>query len=250
MKGVIAILIVLSIFLFSTSITFAGLNEGLVAHYTFDGNTNDASVNGNDGARDGAIWTTDRFGHDDSALSFDGTDDAIIINDSESLNFNDDNLLTVSAWVNLASYEHTEYDRIVGHYSANGNEREYYLGITPENPISDANLFVFAVSSDGTSGHEIYSQTHFELSVWYHVVGIYDGAFIRLYANRIEEASSAYTAGIYNGTTTAGYNITSGEMGHLFYVGLGNDGWYDTSGNPTGCSSGSPWFCFNNRGEL
>ncbi len=34
----------------------------------------------------------------------------------------------------------------------------------------------------------------------------------------------------YDGTTTAGYNITTSEMGHLFYVGLGNKGYYDTSG--------------------
>src|SRR3989338_7418018 len=42
----------------------------------------------------------------------------------------------------------------------------------------------------------------------------------------------------YNGTTTGGFNITSGEMGHLFYTELGNKGWYDTFGQLTGCSSG------------
>jgi hypothetical protein len=36
----------------------------------------------------------------------------------------------------------------------------------------------------------------------------------------------------YDGTTTAGYNITNSEMGHLFYTELGNKGRYDTSGNP------------------
>jgi hypothetical protein len=35
----------------------------------------------------------------------------------------------------------------------------------------------------------------------------------------------------YNGTTTAGYNITTSEMGHLFYESLKNKGRYDTSGN-------------------
>jgi len=34
----------------------------------------------------------------------------------------------------------------------------------------------------------------------------------------------------YDGTTTAGYNITSGEMGHLFYTELGNKGYYATNG--------------------
>ncbi len=37
----------------------------------------------------------------------------------------------------------------------------------------------------------------------------------------------------YDGTTTAGYNITSSEMGHLFYTELGNKGYYATDGtNP------------------
>ena len=35
----------------------------------------------------------------------------------------------------------------------------------------------------------------------------------------------------YDGTTTVGYNITSSEMGHLYYTELGNKGYYDTSGN-------------------
>ncbi|MEK6777001.1 MAG: PEP-CTERM sorting domain-containing protein [bacterium] len=35
----------------------------------------------------------------------------------------------------------------------------------------------------------------------------------------------------YDGTTTGGYNITTSEMGHLFYTELGNKGYYDTNGN-------------------
>lgn len=33
-----------------------------------------------------------------------------------------------------------------------------------------------------------------------------------------------------DGTTTAGYNITSSEMGHLFYEGLGNNGYHSITG--------------------
>jgi len=35
----------------------------------------------------------------------------------------------------------------------------------------------------------------------------------------------------YDGTTIGGFNITTSEMGHLFYTELGNKGYYDTSGN-------------------
>ncbi len=50
----------------------------------------------------------------------------------------------------------------------------------------------------------------------------------------------------YDGTTTSGYNITSSEMGHLYYTDLGNKGSYDTFGNPTGCYSN----CLTNTGPF
>jgi hypothetical protein len=34
----------------------------------------------------------------------------------------------------------------------------------------------------------------------------------------------------YTGTTTAGYNITTSEMGHLYYTELGNIAFYDVNG--------------------
>jgi hypothetical protein len=49
----------------------------------------------------------------------------------------------------------------------------------------------------------------------------------------------------YDGTTTSGYNITSSEMGYLFYTELGNKGYFDTSGNPTGCIN-----CLTNTGPF
>jgi Protein of unknown function (DUF1566)/PEP-CTERM motif len=38
----------------------------------------------------------------------------------------------------------------------------------------------------------------------------------------------------WDGTTTGGYNITSSEMGHMYYEDLGNLGYYDTSKNYVG----------------
>ncbi|MBI5055366.1 MAG: DUF1566 domain-containing protein [Nitrospirae bacterium] len=58
------------------------------------------------------------------------------------------------------------------------------------------------------------------------------------------------TALNHDGTSPcAGFNCTANEMGHLFYIELGNKGWYDTSGNPTGCSMGEQ-YCLTNRGNF
>lgn len=48
------------------------LDNGLVAHLAFDGNTTDVTGHGNDGTIVGGLtWTTDRFGNANSALKFD-----------------------------------------------------------------------------------------------------------------------------------------------------------------------------------
>jgi len=55
--------------------------------------------------------------------------------------------------------------------------------------------------------------------------------------------NGAYVYGC-DGTTTAGYNITTSEMGHLFYDELGNQGFFDTSYNyqsPYGLQNTGPF---------
>jgi len=59
--------------------------EGLVAHYPFNGNANDQSGNGNDGTVYGATLTTDRFESLNNAYEFDGADDYIEMISAQSL---------------------------------------------------------------------------------------------------------------------------------------------------------------------
>ncbi|RKY55315.1 MAG: hypothetical protein DRP89_03575, partial [Candidatus Neomarinimicrobiota bacterium] len=72
-------------------------NNGLVAYYPFNGNANDESGNGNDGTVNGATLTTDRFGNENSAYSFDGVDDYIMVQDSPELQFGT-NDFTIALW--------------------------------------------------------------------------------------------------------------------------------------------------------
>ncbi len=57
--------------------TLADLNDGLIAYYPFNGNTNDESGSGNHGNVYGATLTEDRFGNPESAYRFDGQDDYV-----------------------------------------------------------------------------------------------------------------------------------------------------------------------------
>lgn len=78
-------------FIFFLILSFCGsvinaqvnLNMGLVGHYPFSGNANDASGNNNNGAiQNGTQLTSDRFGNPNSAYNFDGIDDYIKVTDN------------------------------------------------------------------------------------------------------------------------------------------------------------------------
>ena len=75
----------------------AGLNDGLVAYYPFNGNANDVTSNANNGVVYGATLTSDRFGNPNSAYHFNGTSDYIMVEDSPSLRPQE---VTVAAWAN------------------------------------------------------------------------------------------------------------------------------------------------------
>ncbi len=72
--------------------------QGLVAYYPFSGNANDASGNGNNGAvpLSGPVLTADRFGFPNSAYSFDGVNDSIVVLDADVLDIDSG---TVCCWV-------------------------------------------------------------------------------------------------------------------------------------------------------
>ncbi|MBO0950065.1 LamG domain-containing protein [Fibrella forsythiae] len=74
------------------------LTDGLIAHYPFNGNANDASGNGHNGTVSGATLTTDRFGTPNKAYSFDGINDKIDIYTLVNFANSVDSEFSLSAW--------------------------------------------------------------------------------------------------------------------------------------------------------
>ncbi|MEO8427805.1 MAG: LamG domain-containing protein [Verrucomicrobiota bacterium] len=72
--------------------------DGLVAAYSFDGNSRDNSGNGNDAIVVGATLTQDRFGVNGSAFHFDGTNHYIVVLAPKSLPLGNA-ARTITAWV-------------------------------------------------------------------------------------------------------------------------------------------------------
>ena len=78
-------------------------STGLVGYWPFNGNANDESGNGNNGTVNGATLTTDRLGNANSAYSFNGTTQEIVVPNSPSLNFETANAFTISYWVSVTN---------------------------------------------------------------------------------------------------------------------------------------------------
>lgn len=166
------------------------VKKGLLASYPFSGNANDASGNGNNGTINGAVLTTDRFNKKNSAYSFDGISNSIIIS-----NFTQSpSLFSISLWF---------YPTANGHFGT----RELLHRCDPTNVQNYCwNLsWGYANSSQGNylvSG--IYTNTpnwnydgnNLQLNQWYNAIMTYDGINKKVYLNGILISSTPITGQI------------------------------------------------------
>ncbi len=177
---------------------------GLVGLWHFDGDADDSTVNANDGTITGASWTTSgMFG---KALSFDGTDDYVLVLDDDTLS--PGSTVTLEAWIKPAALSGIRM--VAGKW--NDSLREYEI------QLWSGKVRFYAYSS--VPGY-IYAESSTTLTVdtWYHVAGVWDGSNLQVYINGSPDGSStafAPTAGIPN--TNARFTI-----GAQYWASLG--GW-------------------------
>jgi len=115
-------------------------------------------------------WYNGREGKFNSSLSFDGTDDYIDLgNDTSIRDFTDQ--ISVSAWAKYDAYGGGGQSYSV--IAVKGNPWTFLL----ENYSSKIR---FRVTVGGLDRNAADSETH-ELNRWYHFVGTYDGANIKIY---------------------------------------------------------------------
>jgi hypothetical protein len=146
-------------------VAWADLNDGLVAHYPFEGNANDESENGNHGTVYGATLTEDRLGNIDSAYSFDGTDDYIQIADTSNLDLSQE--FTIQAWINPNSgygVQQASHIDIVSKWGSGGiDNAAYLLGIN-----NQGNILPWTYS--GTAGSYFKGSQTVPINTWTHVL--------------------------------------------------------------------------------
>lgn len=149
------------------------LEDGLIAWYPFNGNANDESGNGNDGAVIGANDALDRF-LNVGAYNFDGIDDYIEVS-KENLNvdFNNlENAISISTWFSIN--EGDDFTTLISRRdfisNPNGERHHFWLGIWPDG------RYAFT-STDGFIQNEIRqigTLDNFILNSWHNLTITFD----------------------------------------------------------------------------
>jgi hypothetical protein len=126
----------------------------------------------------------------------------------------------------------------------------YYDDVLNITWLADANLAdtnAFGVTGINANG----SMTWAKANEW--IAAMNTANYLGISNWRLPTVTDTGTSGCnfaYTGTD-CGYNVdlSTSEMAHMFYSTLGNTGYYNTSGSPTGCSGSSP-YCLTNDGPF
>lgn len=152
--------------------TDASLTRGLVGHYRFNGNLDDQMGNGRDGRITGARFVADRFGAEQSAISFPRAGDGATSR----------NLMlplggtprSLSLWVRIASFD-SGVDSMFLSYGTQAVDQ--FCGLLVERQLRTL-MFAAWWESVGVSGSAPLS-----LGTWHQVTFTYDGQQGFLYAD-------------------------------------------------------------------
>jgi len=154
-----------------------------VAYYPFDGNANDESINNNNGIVNGPTLTFDRFGLEESAYSFDGINDYIIIQDDSTLNPEN---ITICAWYKTVSFEGYGNNPIIDKAYTSHMEPyyQYHLGVVGDQYTFQGQArFQTDLSVDNFRVKYFTNDYFWTPGNWYFICITYDGNIYRTYIN-------------------------------------------------------------------
>jgi len=163
--------------------------DGLVLYFSFDELAGDAVQNqaatGGTGKVTGASLVPGKVG---SALSFNGTDNVVTVDNKPELEVGKDGAdLSVAFWFLLKSGNNGGWRNITHKGNAN-EERTFAMWMHPDN-----NLILFVISTTG-GNVDSNSASQIALNTWTHIAYVKSGDKIRLYINGKQDAENTLAA--------------------------------------------------------
>lgn len=166
----------------------------IIAFYPFNGNANDTSGNNHHGIVSGAVLTTDRFGHPNSAYYFDGINDHIRIPNHDSLNVRE--AISINFWMNIGQL----FTREAFPISHGSWENRWKVSLIP----GDRLRWTIKTGSGIT---DLDSDLLFTINTWYNITVTYNGSDFELYVDG-ELNSFSQWSGLISPTT---YDLMFGQ---------------------------------------
>jgi hypothetical protein len=179
----------------AVAVTVNNTSTGLVAAYNFDEGSGttlvDRTGQGRTGAIAGATWTTQgRFG---GALSFDGVNDWVTVNDAPSLDLTTG--MTLEAWVYPTANGAGSWRNVVLKQRTGGEVYNLYANADTNAPV------VYVVrSANQNDALDARGTTQLPLNTWTHLAATYDATTLRLYVNGVQVGSRAVSGALLTST--------------------------------------------------
>ncbi len=152
------------------------------AYWKFENDTLDYTGNANNGTLYGnSTFTNESVGLVGRSLDLDGSGDYMRVADSATLDISGN--ISVSAWV-LLDEQTSDFRTIVRKGGAYVLEK------------NNNNLPRFTIWSGGSSTPVVLGTTTMQVDRWYHIVGTYDGSYLRIYVNGVLEGTTARSGAI------------------------------------------------------
>jgi len=174
---------IICLLLLSFSISYAA-DKDLVGAWLFDEGkgdiVSDSSGLGHDGETEGGPkWVDGKFG---KGMEFDGTDDMVVVPDSDAFEFDDD--FTLAVWINTEAAPGSPPSIITKGYHDTSNTKPWYL--LYYRPAGTMTMYLRSLAdqnsvADGT--------TVINDGEWHHVIGMKAGDEVKVYIDGKEDAS-------------------------------------------------------------
>ena len=181
--------------LFLVTYSVANAQANLVGHWSFEGNFNDSSGNGNDATAHGDATIVNDPERGQVAI-LDGNGDYIEIPHSNFLNITGEQI-SLAAWVYFDDVSGPPEIIIAKVFNNNTHQSPYFsYGL---HILTNGQPRFWQSVGGGTANIPAPADQFFQSKQWYHLAGVYDGSAMTLYVNGEAVAVNSNVSGTING---------------------------------------------------